>query len=323
MDILLEAKRKFYRQPVMHWLTNVPHRHTKAVVKGANRQLARVGTGLSAVGSRLSVIMIPHAKSSDTASHGGTDQCGGSEAHARHTSREAKEYGDLRNNMSSPTPMSPITERPPSSAPLSPISPLPSSKSVTSFTTAHTDTNASAESASAATGSVTLGGGAGKRRFASAVRTVITANRAMNNSPVTSTGTSQVAPQIQRTKILETGDEGAPEGERGRNRPASSTLRVSRMATLVPALKSLQPSQFFQPHTALVRHLQFSPNGEFLATCRYANATIIRVAELITYRSWDRTCLIFSIKVWTCSASRYNKIAHKRNLRTSLSHIVF
>ena len=43
----------------------------------------------------------------------------------------------------------------------------------------------------------------------------------------------------------------------------------ARVASLIPTLKSLATTQNFQPHSALVRHLQFSPNGEFLATCRF------------------------------------------------------
>ncbi|KAH7907662.1 WD40-repeat-containing domain protein [Hygrophoropsis aurantiaca] len=56
------------------------------------------------------------------------------------------------------------------------------------------------------------------------------------------------------------------------------TIRGSRVATLVPKLKSLQITQDLAAHSALVRHLQFSPNGKFLATS-----------------SWDKTSIIFRV----------------------------
>jgi hypothetical protein len=39
--------------------------------------------------------------------------------------------------------------------------------------------------------------------------------------------------------------------------------RGSRLATIVPALRALSTTQYLNEHTALVRHLQFSTNGEF------------------------------------------------------------
>lgn len=42
----------------------------------------------------------------------------------------------------------------------------------------------------------------------------------------------------------------------------------SRVAALVPRLRSLKPTQDIAAHQAPVRHLQFSPDGKFLATSR-------------------------------------------------------
>lgn len=42
----------------------------------------------------------------------------------------------------------------------------------------------------------------------------------------------------------------------------------SRIALLQPKLKEIEPTQDLAAHSALVRHLQFSPDGKFLATSR-------------------------------------------------------
>ncbi|KAJ8082886.1 hypothetical protein PM082_008743 [Marasmius tenuissimus] len=55
-------------------------------------------------------------------------------------------------------------------------------------------------------------------------------------------------------------------------------LMRSRVSALVPRLKSLEPVHEYGAHQALVRHLQFSPDGKFLATS-----------------SWDRTSVIFRV----------------------------
>lgn len=42
---------------------------------------------------------------------------------------------------------------------------------------------------------------------------------------------------------------------------------LTQMQALVPKLRSLYSSQELSEHAALVKHLQFSPDGQFLATC--------------------------------------------------------
>ncbi|KAH7913231.1 hypothetical protein BJ138DRAFT_1223683 [Hygrophoropsis aurantiaca] len=60
--------------------------------------------------------------------------------------------------------------------------------------------------------------------------------------------------------------------------PTATGLRGSKVASLVPKLKSLDSTQDLPAHQALVRHLQFSPDGKFLATS-----------------SWDRTSIVFRV----------------------------
>ncbi|KAF8599354.1 WD40 repeat-like protein [Ceratobasidium sp. AG-I] len=55
-------------------------------------------------------------------------------------------------------------------------------------------------------------------------------------------------------------------------------LNPARMQSLVPMLRTLRSSQTLGEHVALVKHLQFSPDGQFLATC-----------------SWDKTTLIWRV----------------------------
>ncbi|KAI0074084.1 WD40 repeat-like protein [Panus rudis PR-1116 ss-1] len=62
------------------------------------------------------------------------------------------------------------------------------------------------------------------------------------------------------------------------SRLSEPIVKISRVANLVPRLKSLQTTQDLAAHQALVRHLQFSPDGQYLATS-----------------SWDRTSVIFRV----------------------------
>jgi hypothetical protein len=55
---------------------------------------------------------------------------------------------------------------------------------------------------------------------------------------------------------------------RGKSEIGVTTLRGSKVTAVIPKLKSLEVTQDLAAHSALVRHLQFSPNGKFLATSR-------------------------------------------------------
>ncbi|KAG2136417.1 WD40-repeat-containing domain protein [Suillus clintonianus] len=56
------------------------------------------------------------------------------------------------------------------------------------------------------------------------------------------------------------------------------TPSFDRVSILIPKLKTLEPTHDLSVHTALVCHLQFSPNGKYLATS-----------------SWDRSSVIFRV----------------------------
>ncbi|OJT12118.1 hypothetical protein TRAPUB_11343 [Trametes pubescens] len=106
----------------------------------------------------------------------------------------------------------------------------------------------------------------GRGRFANAVRAVIKMRAASTAFPVDGRN-----PRRQRTM--------SSDGIGSALEPVG-VLKTSRVGTLVPKLRSLHPTQSFEAHLALVRHLQFSPNGKFLATS-----------------SWDRTSVIFKVGV--------------------------
>jgi WD repeat-containing protein 26 len=87
-----------------------------------------------------------------------------------------------------------------------------------------------------------------RARFVQAIRSVIIAQQ----GPL---GIPRASPSIF-----------SPEGMR--QEELRGLIRSSRVARLVPKLKDFEPTQEFAAHQALVRHLQFSPNGNFLATSR-------------------------------------------------------
>lgn len=60
------------------------------------------------------------------------------------------------------------------------------------------------------------------------------------------------------------------------------TLRGPRTPNLIPKLRTLEPMQDLSVHSALVRHLQFSPSGKYLATSRCVMAAFfVRLSQLI------------------------------------------
>ncbi|KAI9509319.1 WD40 repeat-like protein [Russula earlei] len=61
-------------------------------------------------------------------------------------------------------------------------------------------------------------------------------------------------------------------------------VQSSRVASLVSKLRGLTPTQDLEAHQALVRHLQFSPNGKFLATSSWDHTSVIfRTGEPFTH----------------------------------------
>lgn len=121
-----------------------------------------------------------------------------------------------------------------------------------------------------------------RRRFQQAVRRVVQ-SRAMVQQPENEPerdGSSQPPTQRQATAIS------VPDSVHpGHSRRAQSAwylapgaMRPPRISFLIPALRQLRATQYIDAHHGLVRHLQFSPDGKWLATC-----------------SWDRTAIIWKV----------------------------
>ncbi|KAG6908172.1 hypothetical protein DXG01_005872 [Tephrocybe rancida] len=93
----------------------------------------------------------------------------------------------------------------------------------------------------------------------------------------------QVAPSNHRSPIKKTTTDATEFVDRNKailREEDQYKAVLRRVAHLRPVLKLLQPCQEVAAHQALVRHLQFSPDGKYLATS-----------------SWDRTSVVFSVEV--------------------------
>ncbi|KAH9478462.1 putative WD repeat-containing protein [Psilocybe cubensis] len=119
----------------------------------------------------------------------------------------------------------------------------------------------------------------GKQLWKNAVRNVTMRNALALAPPTASViGTTNKprAPPIRQRTIssvvsLSSGD--------GRTRTISEPVYTrSRLSALVPKLIELEATHDLAAHSALVRHMQFSPDGTFLATS-----------------SWDKTSVIFRV----------------------------
>lgn len=132
----------------------------------------------------------------------------------------------------------------------SPVSPTFEPKSVQGSTVSFT---LASEKSSGMTGAPTTSSPS-RGRFAQAVRNVIRMQQA-----------TQLTRSFSPALLM-------PDGTRRQDTlPMPVPMQASRVAGLVPKLRGLMPTQVLEAHQALVRHLQFSPNGKFLATSRLAS----------------------------------------------------
>ncbi|KAH0836398.1 WD40-repeat-containing domain protein [Lanmaoa asiatica] len=85
--------------------------------------------------------------------------------------------------------------------------------------------------------------------------------------------------------------------------PGLWALRGARVTKVIEELKALELAQELFPHGALVRHVQFSPNGKYFATsrwgymcCAFWGCHLTGWTSLfLGFISWDRTAMIFRV----------------------------
>lgn len=107
---------------------------------------------------------------------------------------------------------------------------------------------------------------AGKQRWRDAIRAV-----RIRAAIATDQGSS--SPMVVGTPREQSRRRTTSSGQTDKRKSQSQTkgmVAKSRLTELVPRLKELEPTQDLAAHTALVKHMQYSPDGKFLATSRYA-----------------------------------------------------
>ena len=100
---------------------------------------------------------------------------------------------------------------------------------------------------------------ANRHRFKDLVRSIIMVNR--TTSGAASAFSSPSGAKRQRTMSSDA-------GKSKQLLDTSAMMKGSRLAVLIPKLKGMVATQEYAPHQALVRHLQFSPDGKYFATSR-------------------------------------------------------
>ncbi|TCD66908.1 hypothetical protein EIP91_000747 [Steccherinum ochraceum] len=247
-DALSETKIQLYAVPAIGWMFHQPRAAAQKIKYWSRRRSSDAGDFFLQVrNSTMEVLRVRRTSTVDD-------------------DREKNDIGSL----GSPIPQSLSPE------PMSPTSPYgrPTGRMSETVTTLPTiaESNTLFDGAEPRVSTTSETGSSGEQsasrpmRLRQAVRSVMMMTRSANAA-------SAFTPQRQRTMSSE-----ASKARRATEPPA--LLKSSRVAALVPKLRALETTQDLAAHSALVRHLQFSPNGKFLATS-----------------SWDRTSVIFRVGV--------------------------
>ncbi|OCH89316.1 WD40 repeat-like protein [Obba rivulosa] len=247
-DVISETKVELAMVPGVKWIIYEPRVWFWTISGWCRRHLHGIGRGLS----RFNSVVV------DKFSRHNTMDTDREKAPEDHNGRGLSPVYERDPS----EPLSPIRQRGSDASPLLPISEMRIPTTVATSTDALSTSTIMSEDGSS-NGAVPTA----KSRFASAVRSVMMLRNAAGAASMPFT------PRRQRTT--------SSDGQHSKGSdPLEQVgmLRTSRVATLVPKLKSLEPTQDLPAHQALVRHLQFSPNGRFLATS-----------------SWDRTSVIFRV----------------------------
>lgn len=131
--------------------------------------------------------------------------------------------------------------------------------------------NAAVTAPAAPVNSQTPTGNAARHRFTSAVRSVIMLQHASQPN-------GQAPKRALGPGSLFVSKSHSNSDRKDTSNKPSPAAKMSRMILLSHSLKVLDNTETIQVHQALVRHLQFSPSGKWLATC-----------------SWDGTSKLYKV----------------------------
>ena len=246
-DVLSETKVQICSVPGIKWIIYEPRalawrlgRHVREAIEWMTRRFRIASDSIS----RMSARTLRGTSTVSSSLEKGNDDG----------------ISDTLTSPQSPEPITPLSIRmrhSDSTGPLLPIAEVRSSNfgSSDNLEAATTLSNASTAALSSPPTS-------GKARFVNAVHSVMMMRQAASPMPF-GLSLPPRTPARRRTSSTDT------PGARGVSAEPVGLMRASRVAALVPKLKALETTQDLAAHQALVRHLQFSPNGKFLATSRY------------------------------------------------------
>ncbi|CAL1699128.1 unnamed protein product [Somion occarium] len=251
-DALSDTKVKLYSIPGIAWFFTQPKAAVNKLVYWGHRQSQDASDFFSDIGKKTMVIIRSVKSNLSDASDS-----------------QRSDTGSPVPQCFSPEPLSPATARTGDALlPISEVDSITQSPSVDGL-----DEKTVASDSGSTAGPSSQPSLAARRRWANAVKSVSVMLR--STSAATGPFNGPSSPRRQRTMSSD-GTRITTNGKPLVTLPGM--IKLSRVAALVPKLKSLETTQDLAAHQALVRHLQFSPNGKFLATS-----------------SWDRTSVIFKV----------------------------
>ncbi|KAG9016041.1 hypothetical protein FRB90_003765 [Tulasnella sp. 427] len=270
-DIMREWRGEFLRRTGLMWMAKVPPAGFKRVATWCSDRLSKFGLFMT------STVGLPSGRrgSTSTGSEAYDEEYGLPSPNTSPKAERLRSFSDPKPiRMQSPTPLpqvfenqqvssSPVQERGPWSTSVSPPPPPPQDPSPDPPLPPTSPTP--------------------KMRFRDAVRKVTTLER-MKPGPKSPKRAGTGGHARERSLTLPISADGSADpNERFAPRP-------TKLAGLIPRLKALKPTQELIEHAGLVRHLQFSPDGKWLATC-----------------SWDRKAIIWRVEA---TLSQHRVLAH-------------
>lgn len=232
-DVISESKVQMHSLPGIAWCIQEPRNFGRKVAYWSRRQWHEVCDQFSRVGNVFSKLFNLRKQSESGSLEDGEPKSPISPAFA------AEPLSAISLGRHSETMLSPISER------------APSTIDGQDDHTVLSDSGATVINAPPVLSPA-------RTRFKNIVRSVMMVRSA---SGAASAFGSVAGPRRQRTMSSDAGKSGQFE-------LSPAMVRGSRVAALIPKLKKMEATYDLAAHQALVRHLQFSPDGKLLATSR-------------------------------------------------------